>query len=361
MKQVSYDPLLTRAAFRDGVLTRDKHACVICGARAKDGVRLDAHHILERRLWDDGGYYLSNGATLCDKGPGGTDGCHMKAETTELSVEDVRRAAGIDRFRVPDTLYPDHVYDKWGNAILANEQRTKGSLFHDESVQKVLVDRLHLFTNWVKYPRTWHLPWSPGATSDDRILKDTACFEGRDVVVTVKMDGENFSGYRDYCHARSVDGRSHPTRDWAKAFWAQRAYEIPDGWRVISENLYAQHSLRYDTLPGYLMGISIWDDQNACLSWEDTATWFELLDMPHVPVLYEGPWDAAAIRALHDPDRDDARQEGYVVRLRESFSYGNFHRSVAKYVRKNHVQTVKHWMHGSIIEPNGLAENAAPF
>lgn len=358
MKQVHNDPLLSRDAFREAVFARDGHSCVICQARADDTVRLDAHHILERRLWENGGYYLSNGATLCDKGPGGIDGCHMKAETTEISVEDIRSAAGIDRFRVPDTLYPDHVYDKWGNAILANGQRTKGPLFHDESVQKVLADQRHLFTDWVKYPRTWHLPWSPGATSDDRILGDISMFEGREVVVTRKMDGENFSGYRDYCHARSVDGRSHPSRDWAKAFWARRSYELPEGWRIVAENLYAQHSLRYDNLPSYLMGLSIWTDRNVCLSWDDTLTWFALLDMPVVETLYEGPWNTAAIQALHDPDRDDERHEGYVVRLRDSFPYGDFHRAVAKYVRRDHVRTVKHWMHGQAVVPNRLSDDS---
>ena len=28
---------------------------------------VDAHHIMDRRLWKDGGYYLSNGAALCSK------------------------------------------------------------------------------------------------------------------------------------------------------------------------------------------------------------------------------------------------------------------------------------------------------
>jgi len=43
--------LLTRDEFREAVFARDHHRCVICRNEGKD-----AHHILERRLFDDGGY-----------------------------------------------------------------------------------------------------------------------------------------------------------------------------------------------------------------------------------------------------------------------------------------------------------------
>ncbi|MEI8604633.1 RNA ligase family protein [Pseudoalteromonas sp. B160] len=43
----------------------------------------------------------------------------------------------------------------------------------------------------VKYPRTPHLPWSPGATEDDIHQGNLSCFANKQVVVTEKMDGEN--------------------------------------------------------------------------------------------------------------------------------------------------------------------------
>lgn len=49
--------LLTRDEFREGVFERDGHKCVVCGDDARD-----AHHIMERRLFADGGYYMENGA-----------------------------------------------------------------------------------------------------------------------------------------------------------------------------------------------------------------------------------------------------------------------------------------------------------
>jgi len=129
--------LLSREDFRELVFSRDNNCCVVCGKSAGNGVKLDAHHIIERRLWTDGGYYLDNGATLCDIGK---DGCHYKAETTSLSVEDIRRYAGIEKLVLPEDLYADHIYDKWGNVILADGRRTKGALYNDESVKKALAD-----------------------------------------------------------------------------------------------------------------------------------------------------------------------------------------------------------------------------
>jgi hypothetical protein len=349
--------LFTRDEFRNAVFDRDGHRCVICGAglgdpQVADTTKLDAHHIIERRLWTDGGYYLDNGATLCSFNSlqGRPGGCHIKAETTELSVEDIRIAAKIEKIILPEDMYHDHVYDKWGNVILDNGKRTKGPLFYDESVQKVLSehpDFYDMFVEYVKYPRTYHLPWSPGKTEDDRTFKDLSVFEGKRVIVTRKMDGENFSGYRDYCHARSVDGRSHYTRDWAKNFWMQRSYELPEGWRVCAENLYAVHSIRYEELPGYLLGFSIWNEKNECLSWDETVEWFTLLDVPMVPMLYDGIWDPAWIKRCYDERTDLNTHEGYVVRLADSFEYKNFKTSVAKYVRANHVATQKHWMYGA--------------
>lgn len=47
------------------------------------------------------------------------------------------------------------------------------------------------FTTRVKYPRSMHTPWSPGPSSDDKVVDSMEHFEGAAVVVTEKMDGEN--------------------------------------------------------------------------------------------------------------------------------------------------------------------------
>jgi len=338
--------LLSRDDFREGVFARDNHRCVVCGDPADD-----AHHIIERRLDPMGGYYLENGASVCEP-------CHLKCEMTLISPEELRELCGIKHVWVPDHMYPDHQYDKWGNHVLANGQRTMGPLFFDESVQKVLREGgvMDLFTHYVKYPRTFHVPWSPGIHDDDRVIPTMEGFVGRRVIVTEKMDGENTSLYQDHYHARSVDGRSHPSQDYAKAMHAQFAHDIPYRWRINVENCFAQHSVVYENLKSYLLGFAVWNERNACLSWDECLEWFELLGIEPVPVLYDGVYDEAAIRALYDEKADWEHSEGYVIRIADGFEFGQFHSSVAKYVRKGHVQTNKHWKYGQRVIPNKLAE-----
>lgn len=43
--------LLSRNEFRNKVFERDGYCCVICGNGPNTGHRIDAHHIIERRLW----------------------------------------------------------------------------------------------------------------------------------------------------------------------------------------------------------------------------------------------------------------------------------------------------------------------
>ena len=40
----------------------------------------------------------------------------------------------------------------------------------------------------VKFPRTYHLPFSPGVGSDDKIISSLESLLGKEVVVTEKME-----------------------------------------------------------------------------------------------------------------------------------------------------------------------------
>jgi hypothetical protein len=209
-------------------------------------------------------------------------------------------------------------------------------------------------TTYFKYPRTPHLPFSLGVTSDDKMLHSVSHFVGKQVVVTEKMDGENTSIYSDYYHARSIDGRHHPSRDWVKQFVGSINHNIPEGWRVCGENMYARHSIAYDDLPSYFLGFSVWNRENACLSWDETVEWLDLIGITSVPVLYRGVFDEKIIRTLWDDTMHDTR-EGYVVRLSDQINYENFGKSFGKFVRPNHVTTDIHWMHQEI-KKNQLAQ-----
>jgi len=342
--------MITREQFRADVFKRDNNKCVICGEPSQD-----AHHIIERRLWDEsGGYYMDNGASLCGD-------CHIKAEQTIISCKEIREALGIESVCLPPHFYKDVEYDKWGNIILPDGRRLKGELFFDESVQKILKSGgvLDLFCKYVKYPRTYHLPWSEGFTKYDRILESTKQFEGKKVIVSVKMDGENTTFYNDYVHARSLDSSSHPSQSWVRNLHSKIAYNIPDGWRLCGENLFAQHTIKYNSLSSFFYVFSIWNEKNICLDWNLTCEWIELLGLEPVRVYYLGEWNKEAIKKLYQPEYIGEKCEGYVVRLASSFPYGEYRHSVAKFVAEEFGNQLKegsgHWRHKEIIQ-NKLAD-----
>lgn len=202
----------------------------------------------------------------------------------------------------------------------------------------------------VKYPRTFHVPFSLGVTSDDKKLTSLDHFIGKEIVMTEKRDGENSTISKEYTHARSLDSVDQPYRHWLKGLWSTIQYDIPNEWRICGENLYAKHSILYTDLTTYFEVFSIWNEDNVCLSWNDTEDWCKLLGLTTVPVIWRGIFDE---KFLRDYKFDTDKQEGYVIRLADSFKFEDFDTSLAKFVREGHVTTSNHWMNEKII-PNIL-------
>lgn len=101
--------LMVRDAFRAAVLKRDGYKCICCSKPATD-----AHHIMDRKLFEDGGYYLNNGASVCAD-------CHWLCEKNiilplslrkllELKIEDYVAPPGIQKGVL-------NMYDKWGKML----------------------------------------------------------------------------------------------------------------------------------------------------------------------------------------------------------------------------------------------------
>lgn len=333
--------LLSRQDFTNAVMKRDGGRCLCCPAAATA-----AHHIIERLLFHDGGYYLDNGASLCDDH-------HMEAEMTLLEVERLRDLAGIRTVVVPAHMSPDEVVDKWGNPILKDGRRIRGELFHTEQVQKILgrAGLLDVFVRYFKYPRTSHFAGSPGGSADDKRLKSTTALRGTRVIVSEKMDGENSTLYDDYIHARSIDGRYHPSRARIKQFHSIVCQDIPRDWRLCMENMTAVHSIRYEGLPSLFIGLSIWDDRNVCRPWDETLEYFSLMGVAPPRVLYDGEFDEDLIMEISEEIVADGG-EGTVTRSADAIPYASFHEMVGKYVREGHVLTDSHWMEGDF-EENG--------
>lgn len=211
--------------------------------------------------------------------------------------------------------------------------------------------------NFKKYPRTFHLPWSLGATSDDKTLSSVDCFKGQRVVVTLKMDGENTTLYHNGLHARSLDYSYHESRSWMQNKHGEISHRIPKNLRICGENLFAKHAIHYQDLENYFMVFSVWEGDK-CLSWEETKRISSQLELMTVPVIFEGVFDEKAIKAAFKPF--EKAHEGYVVRLADSFQYNDFSKSLAKFVRANHVaEGSEHWKHQQVVKNKIKAKDEA--
>jgi hypothetical protein len=139
------DRVLSREEFERLVFARDGGVCLFCKEKA-----VDAHHIIERKLFaETGGYFLDNGASVCS-------GHHLEVEMTKISCGRVRRAAGINRVLLPEGFDTNNTYDKWGNIVLAPRRsspsnevcleddkestypRRPGPMFNLPNVQKII-------------------------------------------------------------------------------------------------------------------------------------------------------------------------------------------------------------------------------
>ena len=213
----------------------------------------------------------------------------------------------------------------------------------------------------VKGARTFHMPFSPGATSDDKIMESLDHFIDEEVVVSEKADGENTTHTRIKTHARSVDSKAHWSRDRMRALqqelkWKLEQPQFADIHRICGENMVAQHSIAYTELPAYFLCFGIWDRRNVCYSWDDMEILCAELELSLVPLLARGIYqkdgtilqaDGTSVKLIDLCTRHGklgGLQEGAVMRLAGEFHYDDYGRAVAKYVRPNHVTTGEHWM-----------------
>ncbi len=212
-----------------------------------------------------------------------------------------------------------------------------------------------------KYGRTYHYPFSPGTTSDDRIAHDYWEHLQRipNLIHTEKLDGEN------NCLSKlGVFARSHAaptTSPWTESlrrFWQLVKHGLGD-LEIFGENLYAIHSIEYRKLENhfYVFGIR---EHNQWLSWEETQFYATMLDLPTVPIVRtemisneKQLFEAGMLMLVNGPgafdpydvyDQRAATMEGIVSRNANSYAVNAFAQNVFKYVRKGHVKTDAHWV-----------------
>lgn len=333
------ETLLSRRVFREKALDRDNETCIVpwCEAPADD-----VHHIIERKLWPDGGYYLSNAASVCNPH-------HRRAEENLIPPHAFWRWLDVEPLTPPEHSWN---INKWGEALDAPPWPE-----HKE---------------YYKYPSSRHFPFSHSRDADDTEFRQVEPFVGTPLVVTVKIDGGNTMLVRDSeepVRARNGTEAEHPSYDPLKAeYWERNLYEkIPDHLQICGEWVYACHSIHYGcdgccaprnqgpVLDAYFYVFGVFDTRyNLWLSWPETKKWAETIGYPTAPVVRGGDDPDKALfentNELYDILVDDGQQvvrqghEGLVVRSTLPYHYGEFQYRLGKYVRKNHVEEgATHW------------------
>jgi hypothetical protein len=212
-----------------------------------------------------------------------------------------------------------------------------------------------------KYGRTYHYPFSPGTTSDDRISsnywEDLSRIET--IIHTEKLDGENncLSQY-------GVFARSHaaPTvSPWTSALrqkWQLLKNDLGD-YEIFGENLYAIHSIEYPHIDEHYFVFGV-RENDQWLSWEETQFIAACFDFPTVPVLVQQSllndqkaFEQNFLGLVNHPSAfgsvdvqtgKPCTMEGIVTRNIGSYAVSDFASNVFKYVRKGHVKTDEHWI-----------------
>lgn len=209
-----------------------------------------------------------------------------------------------------------------------------------------------------KYSRTFHAPWSKGATDDDKILHNIDSLLGEPIIISEKIDGSNSCLEYSNCYARTHSGPpTHPSFDGFKALHSTVKYNIPENIQLFGEWVYALHSIAYSKLPSYFMLFNVRNIDNLIwTSWEEVELWAEEIKVPTVPVLYRGTVNSKeelkelTDKFMEEPSVCGEEREGVVIRLSREFKDDEFYKSIVKVVRENHVKSTSHWKFQKIIK-----------
>ena len=206
----------------------------------------------------------------------------------------------------------------------------------------------------IKYPRTYHLPFSQGATKDDKKLQGDwfSYYKDKEIILSEKLDGENITMCQEGVFARSHAAPT--TSPWAfnlwnsdcGLYWKIKPYIGKDEY-IVGENLYGVHSIEYERLTHYFHLFAAHDNER-WYSWDEIRELSSILDVPIVPfVTVRATSEEYIERVINGlmklPSLYGDTKEGIVMRVADSFKLEDFPHYVCKYVRANHVQTDEHW------------------
>ena len=209
----------------------------------------------------------------------------------------------------------------------------------------------------MSYPRTPHLPFSPTIFSDDIKIQNINAlkkFENNNIVILEKIDGANCCIHpfakKVYARTHSTEAK-HPSFSPIKEICEVLHYEnLPKNIKLFGENVFGIHSIEYDNLKSFFYLFAI-QEGDRWLSWKEVQDFAIKYNLLLPPILYMGKGlSMSDVKKLMDINAElesglatATKPEGFVIRLIDSFQCKDFVNCVAKYVRKNHVQTDETW------------------
>lgn len=208
----------------------------------------------------------------------------------------------------------------------------------------------------MKYSRTFHLPWSPGGTKDDKKLKSVDHLLNTEIVITEKLDGSNSCLCIDGVFARShAQSPKHASFDLLKQKFYTIGHLIKAEEQIFGENCFAVHSISYENLSDFFFVFNILNNSK-WQSWNDVESRSQELGLKTCPVLFKGVVKSS--KELEKITNElcaldstfGGPREGVVVRVTREFDPSEFSTCVGKWVRKDHVQTDEHWMNQPIVK-----------
>lgn len=337
---------MSRRDFRELCVERDNQQCVVpwCDEPVLQSPdkKGEVHHIIERKLWENGGYIEDNGASVCNYH-------HRLAENDIIPPQAFWMWIGIENPPLPDDVSSMGV-DKWGQSIEMPPWKEHRDI--------------------IKYPSTRHLPWSHEQDRDDTSYKNVENFLNYPLVSTIKMDGSNSMIVKDKDNpVRARNGRTADKEHFdmlKKMYWENNLYKrIPNNIQIFGEWLYAKHSIHYGCqcenecgdsgpkLRDYFQVFGIYNNYyDVWLSWDSTLKLSKKLGLTVVPSAGDDYFKGSFERKdqFWDYFVDLSKQvvqnnhEGIVVRSRFPIHYSQISKRLGKYVRDDHVmESEKHW------------------
>lgn len=184
-----------------------------------------------------------------------------------------------------------------------------------------------------RYPTIPHLRSHVSVGKDDVVLDDREASDWlhADVLVEEKLDGANICLWHDDGKIK-VSGRSRDgardrgnqlgrLRAWAAERSGQLIVALGPGQALYGEWLWRQHSVHYDALPDYLVGIDVWDRDEGFASVEDRDALLARAGIVRPPVLFEGRMERSAVldHLLRSRSRFSGQPlEGLVIRRQDA-------------------------------------------